>query len=382
MQLAHQKAIFMNGSGAESASGVIGGKPQLQGRCPGARQGRSPVGFGWSPLFRRYAPPSPPKKRKRFSNPCTCRPSLASDASWVLANANTEIHFRYGKEPDMNVENRTSQLAANALATLTKALESGDSQVLSTYLSVMARFHTYSWNNSLLIAVQRPSATRVAGFRAWLGLGRHVRKGEKGIAILAPVLCKVKDVDEPVADERFGAHAFRRLVGFRTAYVFDIAQTEGQEMPEFSSVKGDPEGNTAALKSFACSRGIGLEYDQNIAPAYGASHGGNISLLPGLSAAVEFSTLAHEVAHELLHRGDRRSRTTRTIRETEAEAVAFVVCQAIGLDTNTAAVDYIKLYNGDAATLSASFHLIQSTAEEILAALEMGNSKEPDREEA
>jgi hypothetical protein len=143
-------------------------KGPLQGHCPGARQGRSPAGFGWSPLFRRYAPPSPPKKRKRFSNPCTCRPSLASDASGVLADANTEIHFRYRKEPEMTVENRTSQLAANSFAALTKALESGNSEALSAYLSVMARFHTYSWNNSLLILVQRPSASRVAGFRAWL----------------------------------------------------------------------------------------------------------------------------------------------------------------------------------------------------------------------
>jgi hypothetical protein len=171
-----------------------------------------------------------------------------------------------------------------------------------------------------------------------------VRKGEKGIAILAPILCRSsKDLDQTGADEQVAATAFRRLAGFRTAYVFDLAQTEGQELPEFSSVKGKPEENTAALKAFVDSRNIGLGYDQSISPAYGASHGGRISLLPGLAASVEFATLAHEVAHELLHRGDRRSQTTKTIRETEAEAVSFVVCQAIGLDTNTAAADYIKL---------------------------------------
>jgi antirestriction protein ArdC len=192
--------------------------------------------------------------------------------------------------------------------------------------------------------VQRPSASRVAGFRAWLKVGRHVRKGEKGIAILAPILCRSsKDLDQTGADEQVAATAFRRLAGFRTAYVFDLAQTECQELPEFSSVKGKPEENTAALKAFVDSRNIGLGYDQSISPAYGASHGGRISLLPGLAASVEFATLAHEVAHELLHRGDRRSQTTKTIRETEAEAVSFVVCQAIGLDTNTAAADYIKL---------------------------------------
>jgi hypothetical protein len=98
--------------------------------------------------------------------------------------------------------------------------------------------------------------------------------------------------------------------------------------------------------------------------------------MPNLPTAEEFSTLVHELAHERLHHTDRRAETTKTIRETEAEAVAFVVCQAIGLDTNTAATDYIKLYNGDSATLSASLQFIQSTATEILTALEV-NTQSP-----
>jgi hypothetical protein len=98
------------------------------------------------------------------------------------------------------------------------------------------------------------------------------------------------------------------------------------------------------LKAFVCSRSIELEYDQSISPGYGVSYSGRISLLPGLPSAVEFSTLAHQIAHELPRPGDRRSETSKTIRETEAEAVVFVVSQAIGLDTNTATADYIKLY--------------------------------------
>ena len=81
----------------------------------------------------------------------------------------------------------------------------------------------------------------------------------------------------------------------------------------------------------------------------------------------------HELAHELLHRDERRTQTNKTVRETEAEAVAFVVCQAIGFDTNTAAADYIRLYSGDASTLAASLHFIQSTATEILTALGVGD---------
>jgi hypothetical protein len=125
---------------------------------------------------------------------------------------------------------------------------------------------------------------------------------EKRIAILAPVLCRsAKDLDQSGADEQIAVPAFRRLVGFRTAYIFDLAQTEGQELPEFSRVRGDPEESTAALKAFACSRGIGLEYDQNIVPAYGASHGGKILLLPGLSAAIPLDSSDQDVIERAKH---------------------------------------------------------------------------------
>jgi len=92
-------------------------------------------------------------------------------------------------------------------------------------------------------------------------------------------------------------------------------------------------------------------------------------LLPGQSAAEEFATLAHEIAHEMMHRGDRRNSTSKRVRETEAEAVAFVVCSAIGLDTGTAAQDYIGLYGGDAILLAESLEYIQQTATQILNAI-------------
>ena len=245
--------------------------------------------------------------------------------------------------------NSTAELASNALASLAAALESGKSEALTSYLSVMARFHNYSWNNCLLIALQRPNATHVAGFHAWLKLGRHVRKAEKGIAILAPILCKLHAdrSEEKHEDESKLNSALSRLVGFRTAYVFDVSQTEGKDFPLFAVVRGDPTHYTEKLKAFIASRQIVLEYSAAIAPAKGVSCGGRITLLPGLSAAEEFAVLSHETAHEILHRSERRGQTTKAIRETEAEAVAFVICYAIALDTNTAAADYIKLYNGD-----------------------------------
>jgi antirestriction protein ArdC len=281
----------------------------------------------------------------------------------------------------MNTPNPTSEIASKALATLAAALETGNSAALTAYLSVMARFHKYSWANCLLITMQRPNATRVAGFRAWLSLGRHVRKGEKGIAILAPIVCKVKhESTDQQNEDASTVETLGRVVGFRTAYVFDISQTDGQDLPEFATVKGDPQQHLESLKRLVVSHAIVLDYDSSIAPAKGLSQGGKITLLPNQAAAEEFSTLVHELAHERMHRTERRTETTKTVRETEAEAVAFVVCHAIGLDTNTAAADYIKLYNGDRGTLSASLQFIQSTADEILTALGVG--AEPKHETA
>jgi hypothetical protein len=161
-----------------------------------------------------------------------------------------------------------------------------------------------------------------------------VRKGEKGIFILAPLIGEKKTEEGGETEEKC-------LFGFRAAYVFDVSQTDGKPLPEFASVQGDPTEHTARLKAFLTEQGIALHYSDNIRPALGLSRGGAITLACGLSAAQEFSTLAHELAHEKLHRTKRRTQTTKMIRETEAEAVAFVVCHAIGLDTNTSSSDYV-----------------------------------------
>lgn len=139
-------------------------------------------------------------------------------------------------------------------------------------------------------------------------------------------------------------------------------------------MKGDPQDYTERLKQFVASQNITLEYDGKIAPARGMSSGGKITLLPELAPAEHLAVLAHEVAHELLHRGDRRKETTHTVRETEAEAVAFVVCSAIGLDTNTSSSDYIQLHAGDKSTLAESLAFIRQTASVILQAIEPGGS--------
>jgi antirestriction protein ArdC len=262
----------------------------------------------------------------------------------------------------MNTDN-VKQLCDEALTKLAAALEAGHSDALKAYLATMGRFHRYSWGNVLLIAMQKRTATNVAGFHTWRKFNRFVRKGEKGIAILAPMIVKKRTE----GDE--GEDAQTRIYGFRTAYVFDESQTEGKPLPAFATVKGDPDEYTDRVVSLIIANGITLEYTDSIAPAKGMSSGGRIEVLPNLEPAEKFSVLVHELAHELIHKGDRRKETTRTIRETEAEAVAFVVCHSIGLDTNTAASDYIALYQGDQNTLAESLEVIQKTSAEILRAI-------------
>jgi hypothetical protein len=161
------------------------------------------------------------------------------------------------------------------------------------------------------------------------------------------------------------------LVGFRAAYVFDVSQTEGKELPEFSErVSGSAGEYRDRLVDFVIAQGIALEFKESIAPALGMSYGGKIALLPGQSSAEEFSTLVHELAHEMLHKAERRTATTKTVRETEAEAVAFVIGKTIGLETGRASASYIQLYHGNAALLTESLEVIQKTSAVILAAIE------------
>jgi len=271
----------------------------------------------------------------------------------------------------MKVE-QAKQIASNAIEQLRQALEAGHSERLKDYLAAMARFRHYSWGNVMLIASQKPNATHVAGFQAWHKVGRFVKKGEKGILILAPIIRKKTETNsETEPDESSVA------VGFRAAYVFDISQTDGQPLPEIGSVNGDPSGYRERLGKFVAEQDIALEYSDEIAPARGTSSGGKITLLPGQSPAEEFATLAHEVAHEMMHRDERRGSTTKRIRETEAEAVAFVVCSAIGLETGSAAQDYIGLYGGDASLLSESLDYVQRTSIHILNSIGADESSAP-----
>jgi antirestriction protein ArdC len=191
----------------------------------------------------------------------------------------------------MNSEN-IKKVTNQAIEQLITALNEGRSETLKQYLATVARFRRYSWHNVMLIASQKPAATYVAGFHAWHKLGRFVKKGEKGILILAPIIRKkAENNGEADPDESSTA------VGFRATYVFDISQTDGQPLPKIGSVNGDPREHRERLAKFVADQGISLEYSEEIAPARGTSSGGKITLLPGQTQAEEFATLAHELAH-------------------------------------------------------------------------------------
>ena len=245
---------------------------------------------------------------------------------------------------------------------------------------MLARFHRYSFGNCMLIALQNPDATHVAGFTRWKQLGRHVKKGERGIAILAPLVIRRK-VEETQDDGTQETVHMRALSGFKVVHVFDVSQTDGKELPEFAEIAGDPGEAITRLESVIQGHDIVVGYADSLGGPLGVSEGGRIQVLERLEPAEKFSVLVHEVAHELLHRDDRRPETTKTIRETEAEAVAFVVCHASGLDCSTRSSDYIQLYAGNAQVLQDSLDHIQRVASVILSDLEASAAKQPHLEE-
>lgn len=257
-----------------------------------------------------------------------------------------------------------------ALDRLINDLEAGHSDTLKTYLSTMATFHRYSFGNQLLIYCQRPDATLVAGFRKWLSLGRHVKRGEHGIQIIAPRSGKAKETDRETGEEKEREYTY-----FTTVAVFDYSQTDGEPLPEPSRVGGNPGLYLSTLHDYITD--LGIQYDEVDTLGFacsGRSYGGRIEVDANLDPAAKFAVTVHETAHELLHRNltPEQRRDTRRI-ETEAESVAYIVCDAIGLDTNKAAPDYLALYQSNKAVLRDSLETIQKTAQVILKGIGVGD---------
>ncbi|MEQ8849014.1 ArdC family protein [Botrimarina sp.] len=271
-------------------------------------------------------------------------------------------------------KDEVKKLIEQGVRELNDALAAGDSQQLKEFMAVMARFPRYSFNNCLLIVMQKPDAQMVQGFHAWKKAGRWVKKGEKGIGIVAPMVYRNKEEKASEDGEE------RMLRGFKVVHVYDVSQTEGKEMPEFARVTGDAGHYIDAVERVIRAKGIELLYEEIASGADGVSRKGSIVIDPKLEGAERFAVLTHELAHEMLHWDKvKRLLTTKTIRETEAEAVAHVVCRAVGLDSTTHSADYIRLYSGDLDVLAGSLDGIQKAAAQIL---ELLGAAEAVKEEA
>jgi antirestriction protein ArdC len=260
-------------------------------------------------------------------------------------------------------EDKLALLFARLEEGLTETLESGNWRDI---LLTQSRFRHYSFQNIVLIRIQRPNATRVAGYKAWQSLGRQVRKGEKAIEILAPVRRK-REIDSGEGEKE----TVYALAGFRSASVFDVSQTDGDDLPPIESpLKGGDSGTIDRLVAFSRENGVPVRFEGALgANGYCRYRNGKpfeIVVDPLLSELHRAKTLAHEVAHSLMHADDDyRDHTKKSLLELEAESVAFLVASAFGLDTSGYSFPYIACWQEteDAiANLKASGERIRKTA--------------------
>jgi hypothetical protein len=232
------------------------------------------------------------------------------------------------------------------------------SETFRKYLSTFSRFHKYSFGNCLLIACQAPDATRVAGFHAWKSLGRFVKNKREA----------KKD-----ATEEDGTRVF-----FRTVSVFDLAQTEGDPLPEINT-NATEGGETLLplLEDAAAKLNIQLIYKAISGGAEGLSKGGVIEIEETLDTPARCGVILHELAHELKHKGPQREGTTKQQRELEAESVAYAVLAHYGIHADSRF--YLAMYGITSEMLTASLQTIASTAKQIIGLLD-NNSAEEDGE--
>jgi len=240
------------------------------------------------------------------------------------------------------------------------------------YLTFQSRFHRYSFGNVLLIAAQCHEATQVAGFNAWRKMKRFVRKGEKAIWVLAPMVYKDSNSEDDQAE--------RVVRGFKFVPVFDVAQTDGEDLPKICSrLDGDdPAQHYRTLLGVARSIGFSVEDHEFDGSTNGdCSHRQHLIRVEARNTpAQRVKTLVHELAHALLH----ETVDSRALAELEAESTAYVVCQALGIDSGDYSFGYVATWAGDGeqaiAGIKASCERIQRTAATILRAFEPAAQEE------
>ena len=292
--------------------------------------------------------------------------------------------------------NLTAEKPAEKLKEITDRLEQGitelfDSERYKEYLRVMSKFHNYSFNNTLLIAMQKPDASLIAGFTAWKNqFQRNVKKGEKGIKIIAPSPFKIKQETEKIDPQtqkpvigRDGKPVTEEkeitIPAYKVVSVFDVSQTEGKELPDIAvdALTGDVEQYSdffAALEKISPVP-IGFEKIEGGAHGYYHLEDKRIALDEGMSELQTLKTAIHEIAHAKLHdidlnapKDEQQPRVDRRTREVEAESVAYTVCQHYGLDTSDYSFGYVAGWSSgrELAELKSSLETIRSAAADII----------------
>lgn len=246
---------------------------------------------------------------------------------------------------------------------LLESLTAGIEKLLSSdnwkrYLSVQARFHNYSFNNTMLIMIQCPEATRVAGFKSWIKLNRMVRKGEKAIWILAPM--SKKEIDAQGIEKQ-------KMIGFRTVPVFDISQTDGEELPEVCHKLSGEADSVIYDNLVKVATGIGFKVSMEIldGPNGYCNHGTKQIVIESRNDSIQQTkTLAHELGHAIMH----ETSYERHLMELEAESVAYIVCANLGIESDDYSFGYVAGWAGEKAVdnIKASAKVIIKTANQIL----------------
>ena len=291
---------------------------------------------------------------------------------------------------------------------ITDKLEEGlkelfESEKYKSYLSTMSKFHNYSFNNTLLIAMQKPEATLVAGYQAWQkNFNRHVNKGEKGIRILAPAPYKIKeerDKLDPVTGEvmldKDGMPQTEeveiKIPAFRAVSVFDISQTDGEPIPELEAKEllSTVEGYEDFIKAitYVAPAPIGFEDIPGDSKGYFNTVENRIAVQEGMSESQTLKTMVHETAHSMLHNKEVNKEDIlapakdRNTKEVEAESIAYTVCQHFGIDTSEYSFGYIAGWSSgrDMKELKSSLDTIRRTASELITGIE-GQLKELQRD--
>ena len=279
---------------------------------------------------------------------------------------------------DTNLSRDRADRLAGAHRDLVTAIESlTGGEDWQRMLELASRFHHYSANNVFLIMLQRPEATRIAGYRAWQSMGRQVRKGERGIRILAPCQYRYNLTDD---DRTETTHIGIR--GFTTATVFDVSQTDGEELPDVRPMLLEGDG-VAGLWDALSAEVKAAGYTVERGDCHGANGRTDHSVLTvcvrdDVTDAQAAKTLCHELAHVLLHPDTAAYIQCRGRSEVEAESVAYLVCQAVGLATHSYSWPYIAHWSdGKAEVVQGTAGRVLQAARGILAGLGVHQNEEP-----